>query len=87
MFISVDKYFSNHLALITQKMEISCTAVILGKLASPFLLLLHETLSPLSQMDLLSFPKERQCKPIYYSRSVIMGNRRALVKDVQTHYN
>ena len=36
------------------------TAVILGKIASLFLLLLHETLSPLSQMDLLSFPKERQ---------------------------
>ena len=36
------------------------SAVKLGKLASPFLQVTHETLFPLSQIDLLSFPKERQ---------------------------
>ena len=35
-------------------------AVILGKIASSFLLVLHDNLFPLCQMYLLSFPKERQ---------------------------
>ena len=35
------------------------TAFILGRIASPFLVVMQDTLRTLCQMDLLGFPKER----------------------------